>query len=129
MSRARRRVLQGLVVTLPAAWTRPVVESLILPAHAQTSPGECTAEAGCYEGTNLVVEFNFLWPGGGGVFTVEVFDDTACEGEEPRLETAIALARSAEEAFDLLSCNELEDVFEVETVPAVAGDCSLFTCD
>lgn len=45
---ARRRILKrlvaggGIVATeriIPQDWHRPVVESVILPAHAQTSPG------------------------------------------------------------------------------------------
>jgi len=39
----RRKLLKGLAVTLPAAWTRPVVESVVLPAHAQaTACGDAT---------------------------------------------------------------------------------------
>lgn len=39
-----RRLLSALIVgcagatLLPARWTRPVVDSVLLPAHAQTSP-------------------------------------------------------------------------------------------
>jgi len=33
----RRSLLKGLALTLPVAWTRPVVESVVLPAHAQAS--------------------------------------------------------------------------------------------
>jgi len=33
----RRKLLKGLAVTLPAAWTRPVVKTVLLPAHAQRS--------------------------------------------------------------------------------------------
>ncbi len=33
----RRKVLKGLAITLPTAWATPVVESVILPAHAETS--------------------------------------------------------------------------------------------
>ncbi len=47
-STARRRILQGLAVggafitarTLPEQWTRPIVQAVGLPAHAQTSPGD-----------------------------------------------------------------------------------------
>lgn len=44
---ARRRLLKSLVAgggavamgkTLPESWTRPMVEAVVLPAHAQTSP-------------------------------------------------------------------------------------------
>lgn len=48
-TQGRRDVLKGGVVvgsaavasalTLPKKWTRPLVEAVIVPAHAQTSPG------------------------------------------------------------------------------------------
>ena len=34
---SRRKVLKGLAVTLPAVWATPLVESVVLPAHANTS--------------------------------------------------------------------------------------------
>jgi hypothetical protein len=37
---SRRNVLKGLAVTVPAVWATPVVESIILPAHAGFSCGE-----------------------------------------------------------------------------------------
>jgi len=40
--KSRRKVLKGLAITLPAAWATPVVESVVAPAHARTSPGECS---------------------------------------------------------------------------------------
>ncbi|MDA9983328.1 hypothetical protein N9H39_11535 [Gammaproteobacteria bacterium] len=36
---SRRNVLKGLAVTVPAVWATPVVESIILPAHAGISCG------------------------------------------------------------------------------------------
>jgi len=49
---ARRNVLKGGVVVggaavaaalmLPKKWTRPLVEAVVVPAHAQTSPGAPT---------------------------------------------------------------------------------------
>ena len=37
---SRRKVLKGLAVTVPAVWATPVVESIILPAHAGFSCGK-----------------------------------------------------------------------------------------
>ena len=34
--KSRRTVLKGLAITMPAIWVTPVVESVILPAHAGT---------------------------------------------------------------------------------------------
>ena len=32
--KSRRTVLKGLAITMPAVWATPIVESVILPAHA-----------------------------------------------------------------------------------------------
>lgn len=37
-NKTRRQALKGLFITAPAVWTTPIVNSIILPAHAQTSP-------------------------------------------------------------------------------------------
>lgn len=45
--KTRRRALKGLAITVPAAWTAPIVNSVILPVHAQMSPIsaiDCTVE-------------------------------------------------------------------------------------
>ena len=52
LEKGRRDVLKGGVVvggaavaaalTLPKKWTRPLVEAVVVPAHAQTSPGAPT---------------------------------------------------------------------------------------
>lgn len=42
---ARRRVLKSLVGAVPVVWSRPIVEAIALPAHAQMSgPITCTVE-------------------------------------------------------------------------------------
>lgn len=43
--RTRRNLLKGLAVSAPAAWSTPLVTSVILPAHAQTSP--CGSSLSC----------------------------------------------------------------------------------
>lgn len=61
-SPARRRLLKamgaagGIVAgarTLPPTWTQPVVDGVLLPAHAQTSPGECPVRC------SLAISMNF----------------------------------------------------------------------
>ncbi len=48
---SRRRLLRGITVAVPAAWTAPRIESVLLPAHAQTTtltsppaPAVCSAQ-------------------------------------------------------------------------------------
>lgn len=63
----RRKILKGLAVTLPAAWSAPLVKSVVLPAHAQTS--QCEAPPGCYTigaGNN---ESSFSMAGRSGTFS------------------------------------------------------------
>ena len=51
---SRRRALQILglggavaaTIALPGKWTRPIVESIVVPAHAQSSPRATTTTAG-----------------------------------------------------------------------------------
>ena len=57
--KTRRKVLKGLAVTIPAAWTTPVVESVILPAHAGGSfIPECSDDGDCPD-DQLCVEPGF----------------------------------------------------------------------
>ena len=47
---SRRKVLKGLAVTVPVVWATPVVESVILPAHAHVSncgKFRCPEESDC----------------------------------------------------------------------------------
>ncbi len=52
MSNSKRKLLRSLGVAgiagagLPATWTRPVVQSVVLPVHAQTTESEASDEAG-----------------------------------------------------------------------------------
>lgn len=43
----RRTLLKGLAISAPAVWATPIIESTILPAHAETSPVEEPAPAEC----------------------------------------------------------------------------------
>lgn len=116
---SRRRLLQGLAVTLPAAWTRPVVESVVLPAHAAVSPSTCSAEAGCY----IVGGSSFQWPGGSGPFEVNAFDGSDdCTGSADSV--TIVLASGPSEAEELCEA----DVEPLATDPSPSPDCTFFLC-
>ena len=94
-----RRILQRLTAALPAVWTAPVVMSVVLPAHAQTS-GEssesdtCTAPAGCYD---FATSGSFNWPGGNGPTQVDIFVGSGCSGGSSDPGTFV-VARDADEA-------------------------------
>lgn len=151
---ASRRTLLGALVTLgsipgitavPRQWTRPVVDAVLLPAHAQTSESEeaisegsatgseetnaCTAEAGCYEITNIP-DRSFQWPGGSGPFAVDVYSSTDCTGSVivPSSLASAVVAISEEEAIVQLSCPDTGIVAQVSTNPSPGEGCSFFIC-
>lgn len=131
MSR-RRKLLKALsIASVPAAtWSKPVVNSVLLPAHARTSDPEtgpgCGAEAGCYtfelEGRGGVVSFS--WPGGIGPFGLNLDAGTNCEGGFVDF-LEIVVAKNEEAAADASQC---ASPGEIETVPAPAGGCRFFGC-
>lgn len=128
---SRRKLLKGLAVTLPAAWTTPMVESIVLPAHAQTSPGGCRPSIRCFAFEVGEGDLSFEWPGGlGPEEEVDLFEGPECDGSEagPSATTHLVVAESLEAAQDALPCDSGE-VVEIETVPALDSGCSFYRCD
>lgn len=124
--KTRRRVLSGLGLAFPAAWIHPVIETVVLPAHAQTSG--CAAPEGCY--TFSVVQ-SFSWPGGMGPFEVPLFgSNDSCEGDPTFTVLVVVAADVAEaaEAFQGFDCPGA--AFELPpTTPAPPAGCSFFSCN
>lgn len=125
----RRRMLKGLALSVPAAWTAPLVKSVVLPAHAQTSG--CAPE-GCYlVGTSSAAEAgtHFYWPGGTGPETVFgrnfECDPDSVDTRAPSL--TIVATTTVEEAISLLDCSDGFAVTTFDTTPALSG-CYFFTC-
>ena len=119
---SRRKVLKGIAVTLPATWITPVVESVILPAHAGGSPGECSAAASCYEGIDLVCcgIFYVGWPGGSGKKdNVPYWRVAGCPSEPGPTTGTMAVAASASEAGSLLDSNTVVKLVDL-------GDCGIW---
>lgn len=121
----RRRLLKVVSGTLPAAWFAPVVQSIVLPAHAQSSPIDCSASADCYHVVGQGV--SFLWPGGTGPETVPLFSGDACEGD-PVVMALVVVAANADDAEEALQCGG--EIFEATpgTDPAATPGCNFFSC-
>lgn len=139
LSKPRRKLLRtlaagsGVVLTgtsLPDKWSRPVVDSVVLPAHAQTTgqddkprgDPEPTCSGGCFERTDTV----------GSVFwntdteTVEFFGSTDCSGNSFYSSTAV-VANSPSEAEPNLPC----DITSVESINDFLNlsECNVYYCD
>jgi hypothetical protein len=124
---SRRALLKGLAVTLPAAWSRPIVESVVLPAHAQTSEG-CSADAGCYSYTSGERGLSFNWPGGGGARTLDIIDGRSCD-DNTEFTASVVLAASGAEAESLATCDGSGEVLvQVATEPPAPDGCNFFVC-
>jgi hypothetical protein len=124
---SRRKLLKGLAVTLPAAWTTPLVESIVLPAHAETSPGDCSAPADCYAFQANLDDWSFEWPGGPGPEVVDIYEGRECSGEPIPVDREVVVAESLEAAQEILTCS-FGEVFEIETVPPLDNGCSFYLC-
>jgi hypothetical protein len=125
----RRRLLKGLALTLPAAWSRPIVESVVLPAHAQTSGPGCSADAGCYSLSNVEFETSFQWPGGGGAQMAEIFNGTECGDAGEGAQWEVVLAASLAEAQDAAgACRRGYTLQAIDTVPAPPEGCRFYMC-
>ena len=85
----RRNLLTGMAITLPTIWAKPVVHTVILPAHAATSP-DTSEDTGCStlgcigevpEGTPIPIDVeiraDFTVPEGGPIRVTFV---TLCNG-------------------------------------------------
>jgi hypothetical protein len=124
----RRRVLRALVagagatVLLPEKWGKPIVDRIIVPAHAQATVS-CVAPAGCYALDGE--DFSFFWAGGQGPWVVSFFPGDTCTGPEPSGEQRYVVASSQEEAAVLLGIPALIAVL-VNTLPAPSASCNFY---
>ena len=124
--RSRRRILKSLAITLPAAWSAPLVKSVVLPAHAQTS--QCEAPEGCYLiGIGGGESVYISWAGGTGPHTAPGYQGPGCQGQSAGTGYLI-VASSAEEAAALLSCS-VSNITEYQPVsPPLPGGCGFYEC-
>ena len=122
-SNSRRKVLKAIGVggvlagTIPSSWTKPVVKSVILPAHAQTSQPEpepeCDFGGPCTTGMNVNIITAAL-QGGGGLY---VLGDSAIPG--------CCVPDSNPEDNQGLLCEVIDNGSTIasELRPTAGGDC------
>jgi len=124
---SRRRLLKAIAAgsgvvasakTLPDAWTRPMVQTVLIPAHAATTT--CSIPAGCYNFEN----YSFNWPGGMGPSTIPYWNSSGCPSAVPTGSIPAAAAATRQEASALMSCLD-EDLIEIASV----NSCTLFVCE
>ena len=134
-SESRRKLLKsiaagsGVIVagkSLPESWSRPVVDSVLLPVHALTSGNTleqagCSAPAGCY-GMELLEAF-ISWPGGAGPVELSTtYNGSDCT-DPSLIGVTIVLASSLLEAADLL----MQPSYYVTLVsPYLGGGCGFY---
>ena len=123
--KSRRTALKGLALTLPAAWAAPVVKSVVLPAHAQTSG--CYAPEGCYLFSSQGGG-SFSWPGGMGPATVPIWNVPGCPNVTPNDFVDLAIATSRREAAVLLGCGQNGLPFSLPTNAPLPEGCEFYYC-
>ncbi len=75
MNKIKREILKGLAVGAPAVWAKPVVDSVVLPAHATTS---CS---GCVQIDDEPNAWAGLAPG--KISELPVYFNSSCSGTNP----------------------------------------------
>lgn len=136
---ARRRLLKSIAVgsgavattrTLPETWGRPVVESVLLPAHAQTtivpgspgSPIDSSCVGGCFE--RIDTNGSVFWDSQAG--TVDFYSSNDCSGDSVFSSPAVVAGSPAGAAGSLpCSITSVESLNESIFLP----DCNVFYCD
>lgn len=80
MTQNARQILEGLILALLLPWIAPLSESVVVPAHAQTSQVGYDAPGGCYD---LDSGGSIAWPGGAPKAYGQVtrFTSSGCSGE------------------------------------------------
>lgn len=112
INKSKRTVLKGSAALIGAAavapqeWSKPVLNRLVTPAHAQA----VSVGAGVYsfniEMGDEEIFFSFFWPGGGGPNEIQIFEGTQASGNLPDdTPYTIALAASQPAGYELLADN------------------------
>jgi hypothetical protein len=123
----RRKALKALAVGAPAVWAKPVVDSVVLPAHAQTS-----FPAGCYQVSYVegVIDgvLSIYWEGGIGASqsTTFTYSLSKCAGTGvDYVAGSVVVAESEQDALDSgIGC--IEGVYSSPDLP---GNLLFFLCD
>jgi hypothetical protein len=118
--KSRRNVLKGLAVGVPATWAKPVVDSVVLPAHANVS---CGVGQECFP--RLSGRQSFDWPGGQGPHDVTFYKSTGCGTDPWEITYLVVLAESQEIASNLLKCTATS--LPIDT-PLTEG-CQFWECE
>ena len=91
----RRNILKGLAIGGPVAWAKPVVDSVVIPAHGATTCGEqrCPSDEDCEMIRNVC--------GDGAVGSPQEFDDCL---------TSLCLNPDADCLFNPVACLAPSDI-------------------
>ena len=130
----RRELLKGLAVG--SVWATPVVSSVVLPVHADTS-GCGGIEPGC---TIIWNESYYQWPGGTGPHQITDYwfrtvDSSSCAGDAPFSEDPIywyVIASSPDKAESLLKANNINPVnieLTEEQDPRLPEGCNMYSSE
>lgn len=120
--KSRRKLLKGLGISIPTVWAAPIIDAVLLPAHAQTTGG-CSLPEGCFEVEGIPDRF-FKWPGGGGVAENVPFFVKDCDGKPIGFDRVV-LAHNIVEAANLLGTN----ASTLHPSPEGAPDCNFYAED
>ena len=112
----RRQALKVLAVGAPAVWAKPIVDSIVLPVHAETS---CVG--GCYQD---IGEGSWYWDQPNGM--VHAYPTNDCTGES-EYTSLVVVGGTLGEASAILECGGDPTSFDMYT--NFDGPCVVWYCD
>ncbi len=141
--RTLRTILAGGVLAsgseaLPRTWTKPIVESIVLPVHAQTTGednepeedngpivADCNVPAGCYTQDGSGLYFNWS---GGLVNDDVVVHNGGCSGGASGMVYARLVLAPDDSSAEVLCGNQLVNIFNLADVAGVPSPCQFYDC-
>ncbi|MCP4000554.1 MAG: hypothetical protein GY727_06575 [Gammaproteobacteria bacterium] len=146
----RRKLLKSLAAgsgavvagkNLPESWSKPVIDSVMLPVHAETTDDNesggpevtttaippCSIPADCYYSIAWGSYFN--WAGGGGQRLVHPNSLEVCGGDELPQSWLVVVASSIDEANALMTDCPGNNASPMNVPLDLEGDCAFYYCD
>jgi hypothetical protein len=128
--KSRRNILKGLAVGTPMVWAKPVVESVMLPAHAESTinpappPTPCDF-SGCFAETDIAGNSYRIAE---GELIHYIGTETCSGGDSQHSDGPVSTAATAELAAEELACDE-SSVRALSSHSTYDGACPVWSCD
>ena len=115
--KSRRNVLKGLAVGAPIVWAKPVVDSVLLPAHALSS---CDL-SGCFLNSHGDGSYRII-----DGYLIHYRGTVPCQEGNVHSDGRVVIADTMEEVYEELDCETQPELLSSFT--DYSGACTVWWC-